>query len=152
MLLFQVSGKSKDTQPSSGFLQFAESNPILGTKVTRTRAIVCFVEIRGRIDGCVHELDRKFNRDATAMMQFLRDPNDVTGKEHRSLADVVRFFGFLLIVIVWKRHIEAFHLPTRCKTLLLDLFVDCLLGCSVCDLFHLAFLGMWDLDLGIWDF
>ena len=82
MFLFQVTGKSKDTEPSAAFLQFAKGNPILCTKVTGTRAVIGFVEIRGRIHGGVHELNRKFNGDTTTMMQFLRYTNNVTGKEH----------------------------------------------------------------------
>jgi hypothetical protein len=66
MLFFQVPSKSKDAQPPPALLQFAKSNAILGTKVTRTRAIVRFIEVRGGIDGGVYQLDRKFNCDATA--------------------------------------------------------------------------------------
>src|SRR4029434_5374178 len=96
---------------SSAFLQFAKSNPILGTKVTRARAVIRFVEIGRRIDRGIYELDRKFNRDATTMIQFLRYANDVTSKAHRPLADVEGFSGFLFVVGVWMLHIEAFHLP-----------------------------------------
>src|SRR5262245_61847795 len=145
MLFLQISGKSKDAQPSSAFLQFAKSNAILCTKITRTRAIICFVEIGRRTDGGVYELNRKFNCNATAMMQFLRDPNDVTGKEHRTLADVVGFSGPLIVVRVWMLHTEAFHLPNR-------RVLDCLSRNSVCRFVHLALLGIWNLDLGIWDF
>ena len=138
MFLSEIPGKSKDPEPPATFLQFAKSNSVLCAKITRTGAIVGFVEIRGRIDGCVHELNRKFNRDATAMVQFLRNANNVTGKKHRTLADVVGFSGFLIVVRVRMRHMKAFDLPSR-----RDL---------VCDFVVLGFLGIWDLDLGIWDF
>ena len=138
MLLLQIAGKSKNAQPPPGFFQFAKSNPILRTKVPRTRAIIRFVEVGGRTDRGIYQLDRKFNSDATAMMQFLRYANDVARKEHRTLADVVGFSGFLFVINVWMLHREAFQLPLRREALI--------------DLTDLGFLGIWDLDLGIWDF
>ena len=158
MLVFQIPGESKDAEPSSAFLQFAKSNPILGTKVTRARAVIRFVEIGRRIDSGIYELDRKFNRDTTTVMQFLRYANDVTGKEHRPLADIEGFSGFLFVVGVWMLHIEAFHLPFRREALAFDfahLAFLAFLGTWELDFlgtWELDFLGIWDLDLGIWDF
>ena len=103
MFLFQVTGKSKDTEPSAAFLQFAKGNPILCTKVTGTRAVIGFVEIRGRIDGGVHELNRKFNGDTT---------NDdavpaLYEQCHRQRALIARGYRKVLPISVRRQYVAA---------------------------------------------
>jgi hypothetical protein len=56
ILFLQVADCSEYSQSQAAFFQFAQRNPIFGPEIAPTRAIVGFLEIRGRVHGRVDQL------------------------------------------------------------------------------------------------
>jgi hypothetical protein len=56
MALGQIARRAQDAQTQAAFLEFAESDTILGAEVARTGAVITLFEIRGRIHRALDDM------------------------------------------------------------------------------------------------